>query len=323
MKKNSILKLVGALLALALLGGLFFIYGILPGKVAQSIVAKGQVHKPLDRSPKDDGFRYQDVSFMTEDKVAISGWWMPSQSKKALGTVLLSHGVFKNRVQVLNRAEFLVKNGYQVLLFDHRGNGLSGESPVSGGLLEAKDYLAGVSYLQYKKELKKPLVFFGFSLGAMSALRAATQTPEVDAVIADGPLANIRYYVSRRTIGGSFSFLPGFLSRCLSEYDSATGLALTVDDMDMVPVVEQLQDKPVLYITGEGDDLAKSEEVRLLFVKTPTHQKRLIYIQDAGHEETYLKSPMIYEKSILGFLTDLREGFPQHEEDFRIVPQKN
>ena len=308
---NKFIKWSLLSLAILLAGGLVFIYGILPGKVAQGILVKAQVRKPLDRSPKDDGFKYQDVSFMTPDSVSISGWWMVPASKKILGTVLLSHGVFKNRDQVLSRAEFLVKKGYQVLLFDHRGNGLSGDSPVSGGYLESRDYLGAVSFLQSKKELHKPLVFFGFSLGAMSALRAAAQSPDVDAVIADSPLANIRSYVSRRTMGGAFAFLPGFLGRCLSEYDEATGLALTVEDMDLIPVVGQLQDKPVLYFTGEGDDLAKSEEVRQLFAKTPSHQKRLIYIQDAGHEETYVKSPIIYEKSVLGFLTDLRNGFPE------------
>jgi uncharacterized protein len=310
-----ILKALSVLLAAAVAGGFYFIYSILPEKVAQGIDAKAQVRQPLTRTPKDDGFAYKDVGFTAADGVTLSGWWMPpAGGQKALGTVLLSHGIFKNREQVLSRAEFLAQAGYQVLLFDHRGNGLSGKSPISGGLFESRDYAAAVEYLKASHRLRKPVVFFGFSMGAMSALRAAVNNPDLGAVIADGPLSNIKSYVSRRTIGGSFSSLPGFLHQCLADYDRITGLSLTEADMNLVPVVQQLHDVPVLYITGEGDDLAKSEEVRQLFAETPSQQRRLVYIQGAGHEETYKKSPMIYRKVVLEFLTDLRNGFPKAED---------
>ncbi len=316
-------KLIPTLLKWAALGfffllavGLIFIYEILPAKVAQSIAAKSQIHKPLTETPKDYGLnQYKDVTFTTSDGITISGWWIPlTSSKKPLGTVLLSHGVFKNREQVLSRAAFLSRLGYQTLLFDQRGEGLSGNSPVSGGLLEAGDYLAAEAYLDSRHALRKPVVFFGFSLGAISALRAAIKAPEIDAVIADSPLANIKSYVSRRTIGGTFSSMPGFLDRCLAAYDLVTGLNLNPEDLDLLPVVGQLHEIPVLYITGENDDLAKPDEVRELFEHTASHHRRLIYIPEAGHEETYKKYPVIYEKVVTEFLKDLKNGFPKPDD---------
>ena len=95
-----------------------------------------------------------------------------------------------------------------------------------------------------------------------------------------------------------------------------TGLSLKESDLDMIPVVEGLHTLPVLYITGEGDDLALSEEVRKLFEKTDSKHRRLVYIPDAGHEETYKKYPVIYERSVLGFLTDLRKGFPKSKDSW-------
>src|SRR5579885_1966031 len=122
--KWFLLKTTGALLALLLAGGLYFIYGVLPQKVAQGIAAKAQVRCALTKTPKDDGFAYSDVAFPTADGVTLSGWWMPAASKgKVLGTILLSHGAFHNREQVLGRAEFIMKEGYQVLLFDLGGGG--------------------------------------------------------------------------------------------------------------------------------------------------------------------------------------------------------
>ena len=223
----------------------------------------------------------------------------------------------------MNRAEFLVKWGYQVLLFDQRGNGMSGNSPVSGGLLESRDFLAGLEFLKAKGWLKKPVIFFGFSLGAISALRAGPQTLEVDGIIADSPLANLSSYVSRRTLGGRFVYLPGFLNCCLRAYDRLVGLSLQEEDLDLLPVVQHLHDLPVLYITGENDDLARSDEVRKLFEQSQSHHRRLVYIPEAGHEETFLKYPIIYEKEVSGFLTDLRNGFPKKDETFSKVEKKD
>jgi alpha-beta hydrolase superfamily lysophospholipase len=210
----------------------------------------------------------------------------------------------------------LVAQGYQVLMFDFRGQGLSGPSPLSGGVLEAGDYLSAVDYLKKENRLQKPVIFFGFSMGAMCALRAANDCPEAEAVIADSPLANLKSYVARRPPGEGFAFLPGFLGRCLAAYDKLAGLSLTPQDLDLVPVVEKLKGIPVLYVTGEKDNLARSEEVRKLFQKTPGRHKRLTYIQDAGHEETYSQFPKIYEQIVSQFLRDLREGFPKGKDEF-------
>lgn len=311
-KSRLILKIFSAALVVLLASGLYVIYNVLPEKVAEGIVTKAQVRQPLTETPADYGIKgYKDVSFTTSDGVTLSGWWLPGKSStKPMGTFLLTHGVFKNRQQVLSRAVFLHKLGYQVLLFDLRGHGLSGSSPVSGGLLEAQDYLAGEKYLEGRGWLKRPVLFFGFSFGAISALRAGVEASPLDAIIADSPLANIKSYVSRRTVGGDFSELPGFLPACLADYDRLTGLSLSEKDLDLVPAVQKLKNAPVLYITGEKDDLAKPEEVRRLFDNTPAPHRRLAYIPDAGHEETYKKYPVIYEKVLKEFLTDLGNGFP-------------
>ena len=313
---NILLASLGLLILLAG-AGVGFIYGILPGKVADSLFAKSQVRAPLTQSPKDYGLAYRNVSFPTSDGVTLSGWWLPVESGHPVhGTVILSHGAFHNRGQVLDRAAFLSGMGYQILLFDLRGEGMSGDSPLSGGLLESRDFLAAEKFLEGRKEIRKPLIFFGFSLGAMAALRAAVTAPGVDAVIADSPLANLKNYVSRRTLGGVFSSLPGFLGKCLGDYDARTGLALTEADLNLVPVVKQLPDVPVLYITGEKDDLARPVEVHKLFVNTPSPHRRMVYIPGAGHEQTFRKYPVVYEKVVREFLADMKKGFPQEKIDW-------
>jgi len=78
----------------------------------------------------------------------------------------------------------------------------------------------------------------------------------------------------------------------------------------MVPVVRNLHDLPVLFISGEKDDLAQPAEVRKLFEKAASHHRRIVYIPDAGHEQTFDQYPIIYTKAVLGLLADVRKGFP-------------
>ncbi len=321
-----VLSVCFVVFVLALAGFLYFAYVFLPEKVAESIVAKSKTRLPINWTPQDEGIPYQNVSFTTSDGVTLSGWYIAApKARKPLGTIILSHGVFKNRGQVLSRAVFLVKSGYQVLLFDHRGEGMSGPSPVTGGVLESEDYLAAVAYLKTKHHLNKPVVFLGFSLGAISALRATPPCPEVDAVIADSPLPNVKSYVSRRGMGGQLANLPGFFDCCLKDYDQLTGLSLKASDLDLVPVVRHFDEKPILYITGEADDLARSSEVRALFNETQTHHRSLVYIPEAGHEQTYSLYPAVYEQAVKTFLNEVRENFPEPKEEellkhFKKVP---
>ena len=353
--------LLGAL-ALIVFGGVFYIYGVLPGKIAESILAKAKVRKPITQTPADYGMpNYESVTFKTSDGIALAGWWIPADKKvkkeDVLATILLTHGLFKNREQMLSRAVFLHRLGCRILLFDLQGEGESGDAPLTGGLQESKDFPAAWDYLDSRHLVWGPLVFFGFSLGSICAIRAGVQsgsdeetplTGSADgtlthsgpksrsnqseasglralgqvAVIADSPLANLKSYISRRTAGAKFAALPGFLTRVLAAYDQAAGLSLKEEDLDLLPVVKRMAGVPTVYITGEKDDLARSEEVRKLFEATRSRQKRLIYIPDAGHEETYKQYPVIYEKVVEEFLRDLKAGFPKKEEGSKTAKTK-
>jgi alpha-beta hydrolase superfamily lysophospholipase len=308
--------------ALILAGAFLFIYQVMPGKVAESLVKATQArHAPL-KNPGQFGLKYQDVEFHTADGISLKGWWIPASVKKPLGTVILTHGAFHNRDQILTRAVFLQEAGYQVLAFDLRGHGESGPSPLSGGLLEAGDFTAATDFLNQKHWVKKPLVLFGFSLGAICALRAGAADP-VDAVIADSPLPNVKSYVSRKTIGAPFAKLPGFLLKCLQAYDLVTGLHLEEKDLDLAPVMKQITSVPVMLFSGEKDDLALSSEIQRLFDKCPSTHRMLVYIPDAGHEQTYSQYPVIYEKAVLDFLTNVREGFPEDKHLYWDVAKPN
>jgi uncharacterized protein len=291
-----------------------FLYVAMPAWTANAIAERSPV-APV-RDPGSHGLVFEHVSFQTLDRLTLAAWWIPAQTgakkvSKPKGTVVMSHGVGNNRGQILDRAGFLARNGYQVLLFDLRGHGASSPAYLSGGRDEALDYAAAQAYLKASGRIEKPMVLFGLSLSAMAALRsAAADSSLIAGVIADCPLPKGRSWVSQRTMGGWLIALPGFFDACLKAYNRRTGLELKLADLDLVPAVKGLR-LPALFYWGEKDDLVRPQEARDLFAATGTRNKRLVYIPEAGHDEAYRRFRVMYERALLEFLENLRTGFPK------------
>jgi len=287
------------------------VYRVLPEKIASTLLS----YQPTlsARTPSDEHLAYEAVRIPADGDVVLAGWWLPSagsSGQPAKGTILLSHGIHRNRDQVLARAAFLARAGWRVLLFDLRGHGESSAAALSGGVNEEKDYVAAFQYLKKTGKDKKPVVLYGVSLSAMAAMRAAAHGRIGEGVIADSPLPNVKNYVSLRTTGGRFLKLPGFLGVLLEVYNKKTGLFLTEKDLDLTFVARELK-TPVLYLSGEKDDLVSPGEMGKLFQATRTANRRLIYIPEAKHDQTYEKYPIVYERAVLQFLDNVKNGFPE------------
>jgi pimeloyl-ACP methyl ester carboxylesterase len=296
-----------------LLLGTAFVYFVLPGWVASGLA--GAKPRPPERTPQAYRLDFEDVVLPADGGVTLAGWLLPPQRPRetgapALGTVVMSHGVHKNREQVMDRAGFLSRGGYRVLLFDLRGHGASTPAPLTAGLREAEDYAAALRFLDTLPKQKGPRVLFGLSLSAMAAVRALAGGLKADALVADSPLPDAGAYLARRTAAGPFMGWPGFFERCLAEFNRRTGMSMTAKDMDLLPVVRGVR-VPVMVIAGEKDDLAPAREVQRMFNALGTPTRRLLYVPEAGHDETYRKFRIMYERAVLEFLRDVREGFPE------------
>lgn len=293
---------------LAVLTGLWWAASyLLPVRVAEALYQRSQKPLPVTGSPRDLGLAYEDAAFPSAGGVTVRGWWLPAPSGKPRGTVLLAHGIFNNRVQMLSRAGFLHRAGYQVLLMDLRGEGESDKAPLTVGVEESRDFLAAEDYLRATRRLKEPLVFFGLSLGAIAALRAGVEEPRA-VLILDSPVPNARSYVSRRTLAGRFTALPGFMTRLFEAYNRLAGTSLTEQDLDLIPVARRLKDRRVLYFAGEKDDLAPARDVRRVFLYTDTRAKQIFITPALKHAETYQAAPALYERTVLDFLAAPRSA---------------
>ena len=87
---------------------------------------------PPWRDPADANLFFQSMTLITEDDVHLAGWYVPSLVPDA-PSVVLCHGLFDSKWSMLRLVPWLHDAGYNVLLFDFRGQGQSQDRPATIG----------------------------------------------------------------------------------------------------------------------------------------------------------------------------------------------
>jgi len=142
------------------------------------------------RTPEEFGIDYENISFVTSDKLTIRGWLL--RSAKANGTVIVGHGYPFDKGNILSITTFLYPD-YNLLFYDHRYFGESDGKISTVGLNEVKDVKAAVSFVT-KTFPKQPISLYGFSLSASAMLMAQ---PDVKSIVADSPFADLDMMIQR------------------------------------------------------------------------------------------------------------------------------
>jgi dipeptidyl aminopeptidase/acylaminoacyl peptidase len=134
---------------------------------------------------------FEDVTIPSFDGTRLYGWWM-SVGRRA-PTVVILHGVKKNRTDVLRAALVLRRAGFNVLIFDGRAHGNSEGRYVTYGFYERRDVESAIEWLVKEKKINRKRVgLAGESMGAAIALQVAAHNPWIRAVWADSPFASLR-----------------------------------------------------------------------------------------------------------------------------------
>jgi uncharacterized protein len=275
--------------------------------------------RQLKASPSDYGLRSQRVSFPSTDGLALKAWWLPVQNgtgqvaqrrSRSLPSIILAHGRDDNRSGMLPRAAFLVRNGYNVLDLDLRGHGESEGNYVTPGYLEALDVVGGANFLRSQDE-RGPIGVLGFSYGAVAGLHAAARTREILAVVADSAFisnADLRDRVAHSSEVPFESRARAWLGK-IPLLDAATnlvfrlrtGVKLGGEEIDSIPAIDRLEDRPILFVSGEHDWIAPPEMTRRMYERARHPQKALMIVPGAGHNESYTGAREEYERQVLGF----------------------
>ncbi len=285
-------------LAAGLLAALLFpvAAGVLVARVART--------RPQDladrRSPADHRVSYRTVFLETADGVRISSWFLPARRPAGCSAVL-AHGLFRSRLELLERAVWLAENGCRVLSLDLRRHGGSGGERTTLGAREALDILAAADLLGERFPGDR-MFLLGISMGGAAAAGAGARLAEPPAgVVLDSTFRTAGAVVGR--YAQLFFGLPAFPTRELVLFGMGLAGRFRPRDLDVEALAAQLGARgvPVLVIAGGRDEQAPARDQEAVFRANGLPDSRFLRIEAAGHGRSCLVDPGACEAELTRF----------------------
>jgi pimeloyl-ACP methyl ester carboxylesterase len=240
------------------------------------------------------------VEFRSDLGAIIKGWWCPTVNSR--GVVLLLPGIRANRLSMVDRARFLRRAGYSVLLIDFQATGETKGDHITFGWKESRDALATVDFIHHVDQSAR-VAIIGSSLGGVAAL-LATPPLKVNALILESVYPTIEIATRNRmenylgTMGRMFA--PLFLMQL---HRRIGVLPSQLHPIDHVAAV----DCPILIMSGEKDRNTRPADTQILF-EHARPSKQLWFVPNAGHVDLHRAAPHEYETRILAFLANPPES---------------
>jgi fermentation-respiration switch protein FrsA (DUF1100 family) len=291
------------LLTLAALVAAFFL--IVVPWFFTGVATRRQFHYPDPndgKTPISYNLDFRWIDFTSLDGIHLKGWYIPAEGA-ARGTIVYCHGLNRTRVEMLPDAVFGHSLGFNGLLFDLRHQGMSGGAITTLGYQERLDVLGAVRYALDQEKAARPVVVWGVSMGAASALLAAAESQDIAAVISDSSfdsfMGTLRHHLKL------FLHLPGFPIADEVGYWVAWRGHFKPDDFDLVKAVQRIGDRPILFLAVEGDRRMPPSIAQTLYSHAQSPLKKIVVLPGRRHGEGFNQAREPYEKAVTEFLASL------------------
>ncbi len=231
--------------------------------------------------------RAVDVKLTTANGDAMSGWRLPSDNGAA---VVLVHGSFADRRQLLPEARILSSAGYGVFLFDLPGNGESGGERRHGAEQDfirlALDATSAAPDVQPDR-----IGAYGFSGGAAVLAEVAAADRRIRAVVLAGCYEGTDQHVRHDfRQWGALSGTP------------ALWAARWAGMMPIHPIraVRAIAPRPIFFLSGDRDDVVPPESVEALYA-VASEPKEIWVVDGATHGNYADVAGDEYARRLVGF----------------------
>lgn len=259
-------------LALAVLAALVVLRLFMPRLVPRFVFFPEPL-RPQESAPRYWGHGdATELRFPSDDGVLLHAWWFPSSSRtRHCGTAIYLHG---NAGHIGDRgpvASGLAGLGFDVLLPDYRGYGLSEGKPSEEGLY--RDALGAYRFVTEERGATPDrLLLIGNSLGAAVATDLAARRPV-------GGLALLGVFTSTLSVARrAYPWMPDWVF----EWDKPR--------FDVLSRLDRLT-APLLVVAGREDRVISPEEGRAVFEAAP-EPKAWVEIPNAGHNDLFAREEL-------------------------------
>lgn len=253
-------------------------------------LASAPIVVPIGLPPSD--LPVEAVTIDSTSGSPLSGWYIAGQAR--VGAVLLMHGVRANRLEMVERARLLHREGLSVLLFDFQAHLESAGRNITFGYLESRDARAAFDYLR-RKTPDEHVGVIGVSLGGAAAILASL---DADAMVLEAVYASFDKAVENR-----LTMRVGMMGRLLAPMLTwQVKWRLGFDPRLLQPAARIAQlHTPLLLIAGDEDKHATLDEMKLLYARA-NEPKELWIIPGARHIDFCRYARKEYQRRVLDFL---------------------
>jgi len=212
--------------------------------------------KQMYDNPVVRQFSPEDIYFKTSDGLTLHGWFFQAANLEAHATILVLHGNAENLSTHVNSVLWLIKEGFNLFIFDYRGYGKSEGSPsIKGVHLDAESALNAL--LSVPRVDKERIIVLGQSIGGAIAVYTVAHTPHKDriaALVIDSAFSSYRL-IAREKLAQFFITWP-------FQYPLSY---LVSDAYSPIRWIREVSCVPVLIIHGAKDPVVPMHHGQMLY----------------------------------------------------------
>jgi len=229
----------------------------------------------------------------------LAGWYLPSRNGC---TLICCHGINDNSGQwVAPVAKLHARGGYGALLFDFSGHGQSEGNQVTYGIRERQDVTAAIEYLRQRGDVNmERLAILGNSLGAITAVMAAAEHPELGAVVLESGFSDLHHDIAK--IFARYTGLPAFPFVRLVIFWGQRIARVRLSEVRPAQIIGDIAPRPVLIISDLRDALADEPYDGEFLYRAAGSPKELWQVAEATHVNAFGVDPSAWSDRVGKFL---------------------
>jgi pimeloyl-ACP methyl ester carboxylesterase len=266
------------------------LYIIFPASMGVAAIFPGQASVGLPPA----GF--EAIPLKTSDGVALAAWYAPPANGTA---IIVLHGAGGSRESIRPYAEMLARHGYGVLAMDLRGHGESGGKVNRLGWQGTLDVGAAVAYLETQDDVEY-IGGLGLSMGGEVLLGAASASPRINAIVADG--ATRRCTEELLALPSERSLVRNFTARVFY----ATVQMLSQQQPPAPLLNSMLAAESTQFYLVAGGANALEVDFNELYAEKLGARATLWVAPDAAHIEAFYHYPDVYEQQVIAFFEKIK-----------------
>lgn len=243
---------------------------------------------------------FKDVNIESEDGLNLHGYYLDAE-EITTKTAIIVHGYSGKAKDMANYAKFYHETlGYNVLMPDNRGHGLSEGDYIGFGWIDRGDYLGWIDYILKTVGDEAEIILHGVSMGGATVLMTSGEKlpANVKAIVSDCAYTSVKaelsYQLKRMFKLPTFPIIEStsLLTKLKAGYFFSEASAL-----DQVAKSKT----PTLFIHGDLDTFVPFEMVYELYDNCSS-EKDIFIVSGAEHGTAYRSNKIGYETKVTDFL---------------------